>query len=92
MSAKDLAFDRERTKYKKRINAAYDIVKELEEENLELKADKAELKEWVDRLLVYTELSEDDMRRKITAEKDSEEFRLQSAMFGNTSAWATLKG
>ena len=82
MSAKDLAFDRERTKYKKRINAAYDIVRELEEENLELKKDNTELKEWVDRLLTYTELSEDDMRRKITAEKDAAEFSLQMSIFG----------
>ena len=89
MSAKDLAFDRERTKYKKRINAAYDIVKELEEENLELKADKAELKDWVDRLLAYTELSEDDMRRKITAEKDAAELDLKIGMLGQ-SLWGLL--
>lgn len=89
MSAKDLAFNRERTKYKKRINAAYDIVKELEEENIELKADKAELQEWVDRLLVYTELSEDDMRRKITAEKDAAELDLKIGILGQ-SLWGLL--
>ena len=89
MSAKALASDRERTKYKKRINAAYDIVRELEEANLELKADKAELKDWVDRLLAYTDMSEDDMRRKITAEKDAAELDLKIGILGR-SLWGLI--
>lgn len=66
-SAKDLAFDKERAKYKKQIRELSDdlydknkeinhLKEELEESNLKI----TELKDWIERLLEYTELSEED--------------------------------
>lgn len=77
-SAKDIAFDKERAKYRKQI-------RELERENCSLantvmdlngmaqKQDEkiTELQDWIERLLEYTELSEDEMRKIIQRDKDA---------------------
>ena len=71
-SAKDLAFDRERAKYRKEIN---DLRVELDKKEIEkthlsekvseLENKCSELKDWIDRLLEYTEITEDDMKKII---------------------------
>ena len=89
-SAKDLAFDRERAKYRKQIR---ELEARLEKKDLEIfKENKracaaeekcAELQDWINRLLEYTELSEDDMKRIIHKEKDSAEImRRMNSFFG----------
>lgn len=79
-SAKDIAFDKERAKFRKQI-------RELERENRsfastvmdlngmlqERDAKIDELQDWIRRLLEYTELSEDDMRKIIQKDKDAAE-------------------
>lgn len=77
-SAKDLAFEKERVKYKKQLREYETLLKEKEAEILcinnllhESENKCAELQEWIDRLLEYTELSEDDMKKIIKKEKDT---------------------
>lgn len=77
MSAKDIAFEKERAKYCKEIRALeHDIsslrVAVMQKDNeLNLLRNELELKsDWIRRLLEYTELSEDDMRAIIDREKN----------------------
>lgn len=79
-SAKDIAFDKERAKYNKKIrelelqlkekdntiSCQNDTISKLSEEVLQLK-------DWVDRLLEYTELSEEEMKDIIDTDKKSAE-------------------
>ena len=71
-SAKDLAFDRERAKFRKEIrelereNASLSLT--LTERNVEIqKADEEirSLKDWVQRLLEYMDMPEEEMRKRI---------------------------
>ena len=89
-SAKDLAFDKERAKFRKQIR---ELERELNQrdtqvmllrEQLSLAEKKnQELQEWNDRLLAYTEMSEDDMRAVIRKEKDSAQvMESVNALFG----------
>ena len=75
-SAKDLAFDKERTKYRKEIRELssqlikqrIDIDKlkqDIDMKDLEL----AEKDEWIRRLLEYMDMSEEDMRKIIQKDK-----------------------
>lgn len=75
-SAKDLAFDKERAAYKKQIRELESQLKEKDKtidslkEDLENHTNKIEqLEDWINRLLEYTELSEDDMKNIINKEK-----------------------
>lgn len=78
MSAKDIAFEKERTKYRKEIRALeHDVsalrVSVMQKDN-ELHLLRSELEQksdWIRRLLEYTELSEDDMRTIISKEKNT---------------------
>lgn len=80
-SAKDLAFEKERNQFKKEIKA---LKFELENKEKALNAQKIELeeikteyyqlKDWIDRLLEYTQMSEDEMKKIINKEKQSAEF------------------
>lgn len=77
MSAKDIAFEKERAKYRKEIWALeHDIsflrVAVMQKDNeLHLLRNELEQKsDWIRRLLEYTELSEDDMRTIIDKEKN----------------------
>lgn len=79
-SAKDMAFDKEREKYRHEIGELqYQISKkEAEIKNLnnliETKENKIEeLNDWVHRLLEYTELSKEDMKQFIDKEKKTVE-------------------
>ena len=77
-SAKDIAFDRERSKYHVQIRELerqlkYEKLKNsnLLEDNEKKNQEIESLKEWINRLLEYTELSEDEMKKIIQKEKNS---------------------
>lgn len=75
-SAKDLAFEKERAKFRKKIRDLEHEINNLkllymQKEN-ELRVVNSQLsqkEDWIVRLLEYTELSEDDMRAIIDKEK-----------------------
>ena len=75
-SAKDLAFDRERAKFRKEIrelereNASLSLT--LIERNVEIQEAEEEirqLKNWVQRLLEYMDMPEEEMRKRIENER-----------------------
>lgn len=79
-SAKDLAFEKERAKYRKQIRELESAVVQKTNENAELREQISrteekclELQDWVSRLLEYTEMSEDDMKKIIQKEKNTAE-------------------
>lgn len=75
-SAKDLAFDKERAKYRKEIRElSSELVKQrididklkqdVDRKNMEI----TEKNEWIRRLLEYMDMSEEDMRKIIQKDK-----------------------
>lgn len=75
-SAKDLAFEKERAKFRKKIRELEHEVNSLQyavmQKDNELSIVRNELsqkEDWIRRLLEYTELSEDDMKAIIDKEK-----------------------
>lgn len=79
-SKKDIAFDKERAKYRHEINDLQrTISKQIAEiSNLmkrisELEESVRQKDEWIQRLLEYTELSEEDMRKQIKKDKNVSE-------------------
>lgn len=77
-SAKDLAFEKERAKYRKQINELERQVRkakveklETEEKLREAERNCEELQDWIERLLNYTEMSEEDMKKIIEKEKQA---------------------
>lgn len=79
-SAKDLAFDKERAKYNKRIRELEAQLKEkdriikFQKESIESNSEELyQLRDWITRLLEYTELSEEDMKKLIDKEKSTAE-------------------
>lgn len=75
-SAKDMAFDRERAKYRKQIRELQSEIQtkdtqieELKEELRFKETDIAEKEDWIKRLLEYTELSQEDLRILLEKEK-----------------------
>lgn len=79
-SKKDIAFDKERAKYRHEIkDLQRTISKQLAEiSNLskrifELEDSVRQKDEWIHRLLDYTELSEEDMRKQIKKDKSFSE-------------------
>ncbi len=75
-SAKDIAFDKERAKYRKKIRELEYDISELRlaiiQKDNELNVLRNELdqkQDWIRRLLEYTELSEEDMKTIINKEK-----------------------
>lgn len=96
-SAKDLAFDKERAKYNKRIKELESQLKEKEKviasqnESIELGSEELyRLRDWVRRLLEYTELSEEDMKKLIDKEKKSAE--IVEHMSSMTQMFSKLSG
>lgn len=80
-SAKDMAFEKERAKFRQQIRdlkreAKEEKIKSLKLEELITTKDKEidELKEWIDRLLGYMDLSEDEMKNIIKAGKARADF------------------
>lgn len=75
-SAKDLAFEKERAKFRKKIRELEHEINSLKyaimQKDSELNVVRNELsqkEDWIRRLLEYTELSEDDMKAIIDKEK-----------------------
>lgn len=80
-SAKDIAFERERAKFRHQIRDLehQKVIKEQEIEKLKEKLSDYDEKirqqeDWIRRLLEYTELSEEEMKKQIAAEKSKAEF------------------
>lgn len=76
LSAKDKAFESERIAFRKKIwekDTEIQILKsqltDTQTEAAELKTKVAELNDWIERLLSYTELSKEEMQNIIQAEK-----------------------
>lgn len=81
-SAKDIAFEKERSKFRKEIKCLqYQImdmdkqIKELNEVIFERENELRQQAEWIDRLLEYTEVSKEDLQKLIESEKDKAEIR-----------------
>lgn len=96
-SAKDLAFEKERAKFRKEIRETNSEVLRLRQEIRELKEtiqmqeeELRQSKEWIDRLLEYTELTEDEMHKVIKSQKAilgiSEDLAALNSFFGNVSS------
>ena len=75
-SAKDLAFDKERTKYKKEIRELNSMIikQRIDIDKLKQDIDRKDMElvekdEWIRRLLEYMDMSEEDMRKIIQKEK-----------------------
>lgn len=75
-SAKDLAFDKERAKYRHEISTLQREIKEnlryielLNQKISELEESIREKDEWINRLLEYTELTEEGMKNQIQKDK-----------------------
>ena len=76
-SAKDLAFEKERAKYRRAINELscenkryFGVVQEQKEMIASLETTVAQQKDWIDRLLNYCGLSDKEMRDIVEAEKN----------------------
>lgn len=79
-SAKDVAFEKEREKFRKEIRQLMDSLDNkqkhidgLKETIREKDIAISQQKEWIERLLEYTELSEEDMKKLIKKEKATAE-------------------
>lgn len=79
-SAKDLAFDKERAKYRHEIKDLQREVKEnlreveaLNQKISELEESIREKDEWINRLLEYMELTEEDIKNQIQKDKSVSE-------------------
>lgn len=74
---KDLAFDKERAKYrheirdlKREIQKQQDKIATLNREISELEENNRQKDDWIRRLLEYTELTEEDMRNQIKKDRN----------------------
>lgn len=89
-SAKDIAFEKERNKYRKQIN---ELEKKLIDSNKEiynLKNKVSELEselnskdDWIERLLKYTEMSKEDIKAAVEKDKAvASTFKMLSVLSG----------
>jgi len=79
-SAKDIAFEKERAKFRSEIRKLTDCINDKQKQIDGLNKIVSEKdgvicrqKEWIERLLEYTELSEEDMKKIIDKEKVTSE-------------------
>lgn len=79
-SSKDLAFDKERAKYRHEISNLQREIKEnlhkievLNRKIFELEESIRQKDEWIKRLLEYTELSEEDIKIQIKKDRNMSE-------------------
>lgn len=79
-SKKDIAFDKERAKYRHEISNLQREIKEnlreievLNRKIFELEESIRQKDEWIRRLLEYTELSEEDMKSQIQKDRNVSE-------------------
>ena len=85
-SPKDMAFEKERAKYRGQIRELEREIKNIKVEKIQLKEQLSELeqeienlKSWIERLLEYTELSEEEMKKIIMKDKINAEIASQMA-------------
>ena len=85
-SPKDMAFEKERAKYRGQIRELEREIKNIKIEKIQLKEQLSELeqeieglKNWIERLLEYTELSEEDMKKIVLKDKLNAEVASQMA-------------
>ena len=76
-SAKDIAFEKERCQYKKKIRELDQCLSKTKAETDDLRqhvaaveSENARLQDWVDRLLEYTELSKEDFTAMVESDKN----------------------
>ena len=89
-SAKDIAFEKERAKFRSEIRNLTDCLNDKQKQIDGLNETVREQddvirqqKEWIDRLLEYTEMSKEDLQSLIESEKDKAETRERiSTAFG----------
>lgn len=79
-SAKDIAFDKERAKYRheirdlqRAITKQLTEISDLNKRISELEESVRQKDEWIHRLLEYTELSKEDMRKQIQKDRSVSE-------------------
>lgn len=89
MTAKDIAFEKERAKYRKQINELNRELLEQKQTNRNLVDQISKLEdnvrqkeEWIQRLLSYMELSEEDMRNLLEKDKVISEIANQMQVLG----------
>lgn len=88
-SAKDIAFEKEREMFRKEIHRLETIIYDHNKEAIllyqrirELESKLEEKDDWIRRLLEYTDMSEEDMRRTIAKEKAvNESIKLMNSLF-----------
>ena len=75
-SAKDVAFEKERNKYRKQINELEKKLIDSDKEMHSLKNRVSELEselnskdDWIERLLTYTEMSKEDIKAAVEKDK-----------------------
>lgn len=75
-TAKDLAFEKERAKYRQQINELTREIQKKEktiynliQKNAELEECIRQKEEWIERLLSYTELSKEEMQKLVNKEQ-----------------------
>lgn len=89
-SAKDIAFEKERAKFRSEIrelknslNINQRIIDELNETIMKNEQVISQQEEWIERLLEYTEMSKEDLQKLIINEKHKAEIRENMAcLFG----------
>lgn len=97
-SAKDLAFDKERVKYRRKIRALEQEIKEknqellnLRELNLQYQESIRSQEEWINRLLEYMDCSKEDIQKMIQSQKDLREiaelFTSVQKLFSSFGSW-----
>ena len=81
-SAKDIAFDKERHRLCSEIKGLEALVAQRDRQLLELQeiihqkdAELTEAKDWIERLLEYTEIPKEDMQLLLSSEKDKAEIQ-----------------
>lgn len=78
-----MAFDRERAKYERQIRDLEAKLREKENEKRELESKCESLQDWVDRLLDYANMSEEDMKAIVQKDKDTAEaMSMMKGLFG----------
>ena len=89
-SAKDLAFEKERAKYRQQINELTREIQKKEktiynliQKNAELEECIRQKEEWIERLLSYTELSKEEMQKLVNKEQMAAEVMNQMKMLSD---------
>ena len=93
-SKKDLAFDRERAKFRRKIRELECKLKTKEDENAKIACEKAgleveieKLKDWNARLLEFMDIPEEELKKLLTDRQEKEEICEKMAGLLQFSEW-----